>query len=163
MRASGPDPAQLARHLRQQGELAGPDLFLDGISNAEALELAAAARIPLQRGVAPASPATAPSGPSGARETAPDYEGLRSEALACTRCDLSRTRKKVVFSDGDPNARVIVVGEAPGAREDETGKAFVGPAGKLLDLLLATVALSREDSAYICNVLKCRPPGNRNP
>ncbi|MGW8267337.1 MAG: uracil-DNA glycosylase, partial [Longimicrobiales bacterium] len=73
------------------------------------------------------------------------------------------TRKKVFFSDGDPNARVIVVGEAPGAREDETGKAFVGPAGKLLDLLLATVGLSREDSAYICNVLKCRPPGNRNP
>jgi len=86
-----------------------------------------------------------------------------SEALACTRCDLSRTRKQVVFSDGNPRARLIVVGEAPGAREDETGQAFVGPAGKLLDLLLATVGLSREDSVYICNVLKCRPPGNRNP
>jgi DNA polymerase len=57
----------------------------------------------------------------------------------------------------------MVVGEAPGAQEDKTGRAFVGPAGKLLDLLLASVELSREDSAYICNVLKCRPPGNRNP
>jgi DNA polymerase len=57
----------------------------------------------------------------------------------------------------------MVVGEAPGAHEDKTGLAFVGPAGKLLDLLLAAVDLSRESSAYICNVLKCRPPGNRNP
>jgi DNA polymerase len=57
----------------------------------------------------------------------------------------------------------MVVGEAPGAREDETGRAFVGPAGKFLDLLLASVGLSREASVYICNVLKCRPPGNRNP
>jgi DNA polymerase len=57
----------------------------------------------------------------------------------------------------------MVVGEAPGAQEDKTGKAFVGPAGKLLDLLLASVGLSRKETAYICNVLKCRPPGNRNP
>jgi DNA polymerase len=69
----------------------------------------------------------------------------------------------VVFSDGNPNARLMVVGEAPGAKEDQTGKAFVGPAGKFLDLLLASVGLDRETSAYICNVLKCRPPGNRNP
>ncbi len=57
----------------------------------------------------------------------------------------------------------MVVGEAPGAQEDKTGLAFVGPAGKLLDLLLASVDFSRKASAYICNVLKCRPPGNRNP
>jgi len=57
----------------------------------------------------------------------------------------------------------MVVGEAPGAKEDQTGRAFVGPAGKLLDLLLGAVGLSRETSVYICNVLKCRPPGNRNP
>jgi DNA polymerase len=57
----------------------------------------------------------------------------------------------------------MVVGEAPGAREDQTGRAFVGPAGKLLDLLLGSVDLSRDSSVYICNVLKCRPPGNRNP
>ena len=57
----------------------------------------------------------------------------------------------------------MVVGEAPGAKEDQTGRAFVGPAGKLLDLLLGAVGLGRETSVYICNVLKCRPPGNRNP
>jgi DNA polymerase len=91
------------------------------------------------------------------------YDALRDEALSCTKCSLSRTRTQVVFSDGNPEARLMVVGEAPGAREDETGLAFVGPAGKLLDLLLASVDLSRETSAYICNVLKCRPPGNRNP
>ena len=92
-----------------------------------------------------------------------DYDALRDLALGCTRCDLSRTRTQVVFSDGPPDARLMVVGEAPGANEDETGLPFVGAAGKYLDLLLATVGLSREDSVYIANVLKCRPPGNRNP
>jgi DNA polymerase len=69
----------------------------------------------------------------------------------------------VVFSDGVPDARLVVVGEAPGANEDASGLPFVGAAGKYLDLLLGTVGLSREDSVYICNVLKCRPPGNRDP
>lgn len=91
------------------------------------------------------------------------YEAVRELALACTRCRLAEGRTQVVFSDGPPNARVMVVGEAPGANEDETGRPFVGAAGKYLDLLLATVGLSREESVYICNVLKCRPPGNRNP
>jgi len=68
-----------------------------------------------------------------------------------------------VFSDGTSKARVMVVGEAPGKKEDETGRPFVGPAGKLLDLFLMTIDLSRSESVYICNVIKCRPPGNRNP
>ena len=92
-----------------------------------------------------------------------DYQVLREDALSCTRCRLSETRTQVVFSDGNPNARLVVVGEAPGANEERTGLPFVGQAGKLLDLLLAAVGLSRKDSVYICNVLKCRPPGNRNP
>jgi DNA polymerase len=92
-----------------------------------------------------------------------DYDTLREEALGCTRCALAGTRTNVVFSDGSPDARVMVVGEAPGANEDRTGLPFVGAAGKLLDLMLASVDLSREESVYICNVLKCRPPGNRNP
>jgi DNA polymerase len=70
---------------------------------------------------------------------------------------------QVVFSDGNRDARLMVVGEAPGAQEDRTGLPFVGPAGKLLDLLLATIGLSRAESVYICNVIKCRPPENRNP
>lgn len=84
-------------------------------------------------------------------------------ALACTRCRLADGRKHVVFADGPPKARLVVVGEAPGADEDATGIPFVGQAGKLLDLMLASVGLSRAESAYICNLLKCRPPGNRNP
>ncbi len=92
-----------------------------------------------------------------------DYETLRETALSCTRCRLAEGRRHVVFSDGNPSARLMVVGEAPGAQEDATGLPFVGQAGKLLDLMLASVSLSRRDSVYICNVLKCRPPGNRNP
>jgi len=76
---------------------------------------------------------------------------------------LAEGRKHVVFADGNPKASLIVVGEAPGAEEDATGLPFVGQAGKLLDLMLASVGLSRVESAYICNLLKCRPPGNRNP
>ena len=76
---------------------------------------------------------------------------------------MAQTRTQVVFSDGAVDARLVVVGEAPGANEDATGLPFVGAAGQFLDLLLATVDLSREDSVYIANVLKCRPPGNRNP
>lgn len=95
--------------------------------------------------------------------SAMEYDALRDAAMACTRCGLAETRTSVVFSDGNPEARLVVVGEAPGANEDRTGLPFVGAAGKLLDLMLASVDLSREDSVYICNVLKCRPPGNRNP
>ncbi len=92
-----------------------------------------------------------------------DYQELKAVAEGCQLCGLSKTRTNVVFSDGSPKAGVMVVGEAPGSNEDRTGLPFVGRAGKLLDLLLASVNLSREDSVYICNVLKCRPPGNRNP
>jgi DNA polymerase len=91
------------------------------------------------------------------------YDELRELAMGCTRCGLAATRENVVFSDGNPNARLVVVGEAPGANEDATGLPFVGQAGQLLDLMLASVDLSRKESVYICNVLKCRPPANRNP
>ena len=101
--------------------------------------------------------------PTGGEAGASTYEELRREAVACTRCRLADGRSQVVFSDGNPAARVMVVGEAPGANEDRTGLPFVGAAGKLLDLLLAAVELSRKDSVYICNVIKCRPPENRNP
>ena len=92
-----------------------------------------------------------------------DYDALRELALGCTRCRLSETRNQVVFADGSPDARLMVVGEAPGANEDASGLPFVGQAGRFLDLLLACVGLSREESVYIANVLKCRPPGNRDP
>jgi DNA polymerase len=80
----------------------------------------------------------------------------------CQKCPLGRTRTKFVFGDGNPHARIVFVGEAPGGEEDRTGIPFVGKAGKLLDELLAEVGLSRQH-VYICNTLKCRPPNNRDP
>jgi len=87
---------------------------------------------------------------------------LAAEAQDCTRCRLSEGRTHVVFGDGSANAEVVVVGEAPGQEEDRQGLPFVGRAGKLLDLLLQSAGYPRE-RVYICNVLKCRPPQNRNP
>jgi DNA polymerase len=90
------------------------------------------------------------------------YDEMAADALSCTRCDLCQTRKNVVLCDGPPTARIMVVGEAPGATEDETGKPFVGRAGKLLIELFGRIGIARED-IYIANVLKCRPPENRDP
>ena len=92
----------------------------------------------------------------------PDLARLRAVADACRRCQLHETRSRPVFADGTSEARVMCVGEAPGRREDETGLPFVGRAGQLLDRLLTAVGLGR-DRVFICNVLKCRPPENRNP
>ena len=90
------------------------------------------------------------------------WETLRQECLACRRCGLADTRTQVVFGVGDPQAEVLFIGEAPGAREDEQGEPFVGRAGKLLDDMLAMIGLSREH-IYITNSVKCRPPENRDP
>ena len=86
----------------------------------------------------------------------------RDETLGCTRCPLSATRTQVVFGSGDSNAELMFVGEAPGFHEDQQGVPFVGQAGQLLEKLLNGIGLSRTD-VYIANVLKCRPPGNRDP
>jgi len=83
-------------------------------------------------------------------------------AAGCTRCALAATRTQVVFGSGSPTADLMFVGEAPGFHEDKLGVPFVGAAGKLLDKLLAGIGLARED-VYVANVLKCRPPGNRDP
>ena len=85
-----------------------------------------------------------------------------TETAACSRCRLAQGRTQVVFGVGDPNADLMFVGEAPGFHEDQQGYPFVGQAGKLLDRLLEGIGLSR-DLVYIANVLKCRPPGNRDP
>jgi DNA polymerase len=89
-------------------------------------------------------------------------EALKARALVCTRCALSETRTQVVFGVGDPQARLMLVGEAPGKNEDLQGEPFVGAAGQLLDSLLGEIGI-RRDQVYIANVLKCRPPGNRDP
>ena len=88
---------------------------------------------------------------------------LKAEVSGCTKCGLHKTRTQTVFGVGDELADWLLVGEAPGAEEDRLGEPFVGQAGRLLDNMLAAIDLSREKNVYICNVLKCRPPGNRNP
>jgi len=87
---------------------------------------------------------------------------FRDEVSGCTRCALAQGRTQVVFGAGNPAAELMFVGEAPGFHEDKQGVPFVGQAGKLLEKLLAGIGLARDD-VYICNVLKCRPPGNRDP
>jgi DNA polymerase len=91
-----------------------------------------------------------------------DFDALRTDALACTKCPLAETRTQVVFGSGDPHAALMFVGEGPGAEEDRQGLPFVGRAGRLLTRLIADVGLTRDD-VYIANVVKCRPPGNRDP
>lgn len=91
-----------------------------------------------------------------------ELEKVREKCLSCQKCPLGRTRTNLVFSDGTPNPKLMLIGEAPGYNEDMQGKPFVGKAGQLLDKIFASVGFSRKD-IYICNTLKCRPPENRNP
>jgi len=89
-------------------------------------------------------------------------EELRALIGDCKRCRLHRGRRHIVFGEGDPHARLVFIGEGPGRQEDRTGKPFVGHAGELLTRIIAAMGL-RRDQVYICNVVKCRPPGNRDP
>src|SRR5205085_1294718 len=88
---------------------------------------------------------------------------IKQAVPACTACGLHKSRTQTVFGVGDENADWMLIGEAPGAEEDRLGEPFVGQAGKLLDNMLAAIGLNRSENVYIANVLKCRPPGNRNP
>jgi len=102
----------------------------------------------------------APTGP--AILPAEGLKALREDLGDCQRCKLAGGRKTIVFGQGSPQARLMFVGEAPGAEEDEQGLAFVGKAGQLLTRIIEAIGLRRED-VFIANVIKCRPPGNRNP
>ena len=92
-----------------------------------------------------------------------ELEVVREKCLSCEKCALCKTRTNLVFSDGVPNPKLMLIGEAPGYNEDMQGKPFVGKAGQLLDRIFASVGLSRKEHVYICNTIKCRPPENRNP
>ena len=92
-----------------------------------------------------------------------DLQTLQQECLACRRCGLCETRTHVVFGQGVPSAEILFVGEGPGASEDELGQPFVGRSGQLLDHYLEAVDLSRTKNIYIANIVKCRPPQNRDP
>ncbi len=149
------DARALAALLRARMDIEGPGMFVP--PGERAALMAQASR--LGSGGSPVSAGVGPVADIGSIDS---IDALRGIAETCTRCSLHESRRTVVFADGPDRARVMCVGEAPGAREDETGVPFVGRAGQLLDRLLVSVGLSRED-VYIANVLKCRPPGNRNP
>ncbi len=117
----------------------------------------------------PPSPESAPRkrrGPEWMED--PSYyaetlENIQNEVLRCAKCRLAQNRTYTAFGEGVLNPPVLVVGEGPGAEEDKLGRPFVGPAGKLLDRMLAAVNLDREKNCYITNIVKCRPPMNRDP
>ena len=90
-------------------------------------------------------------------------EKLKTECFTCQRCELYKYRTNIVFAEGNPTSKIMLIGEAPGENEDLQGKPFVGRSGQLLDKILESVGLSRKTNVYICNTIKCRPPNNRNP
>ena len=91
------------------------------------------------------------------------WETLKTECLACRNCELCETRHNVVFGVGKTDAKVMFIGEGPGENEDLQGEPFVGRGGQLLDKYLAHIDLSRDENIYIANIVKCRPPKNRDP
>jgi uracil-DNA glycosylase len=147
----------LRRYLVQRAELGETELILDRLDPRGLRALLAPSS-----GAARAPAVEAPPAVVLPPIQLESLDDLRVVATGCTACRLCETRTTVVFGEGNPHADLLVVGEAPGADEDRTGRPFVGRAGKLLDLLLAAVGFARAE-VYICNVLKCRPPGNRNP
>lgn len=141
----------ILEYLRQRVELGEKELYLDTLTAEEFVRL-------LNR---PATKASAPSVHNPPTDNN-RLTVLQAAAKACRACSLGATATQNVFARGNPNSEIVVVGEAPGEEEDKTGLPFVGRGGRLLDLMLAAVGYPR-DSVYICNTLKCRPPGNRNP
>lgn len=108
--------------------------------------------------------ADAPAAPAGVRQASTmTLEGIRAEIGDCTRCKLYQGRTNIVFGEGDPQAAVLFVGEGPGFEEDQQGRPFVGAAGQLLTDIIEKGMKIKRAEVYICNIVKCRPPGNRNP
>jgi uracil-DNA glycosylase family 4 len=144
-----------------------------GAEEPEAPALAEPLRAPAARATAPetrapaaAAPTSAARAPVSAYQRGPlanDWDGLRTQIAGCTACEqLCRTRTQTVFGVGNTKAEWLIIGEAPGAEEDRQGEPFVGRAGQLLNAMLLAIGLPRE-TVYIANILKCRPPGNRDP
>lgn len=149
---SAPEPVAVAPVRESQAEPFVPEP-LPVISTIEESE------IPPRKPFPPAPPV----GPAvAAKNRVAALQAIRDEIGDCTRCPLSEKRNKIVFADGDPNARLLFVGEGPGADEDAQGLPFVGRAGQLLNNMIGAMGLSREQ-VYIANIVKCRPPQNRVP
>lgn len=170
----------VAERLRAWSEFLteeGLELWCD--ARAAAVNASSAAPLEPAQKVAPAPPAALPNSPetfepgpstvpTPALASAPTPPGrelldaIREDLGDCRRCKLSGGRTRLVFGEGNPEARLMFVGEGPGADEDRSGRPFVGAAGQLLDKMIAAMGLRRED-VYIANVVKCRPPQNRDP
>ena len=116
-----------------------------------------------RRDAAATLPAQAVDGEPAVARRWTDWDALTRAVASCTACKLQQTRTQGVLGVGDRHAEWLIIGEAPGADEDRQGEPFVGQAGKLLDAMLAAIGLKRGENVYITNVLKSRPPGNRNP
>ncbi|BAK78034.1 phage SPO1 DNA polymerase domain protein [Pseudogulbenkiania sp. NH8B] len=145
-------------------------------ATAETAPVPVAAAVPVPTAVQAATSAPAPAAPVPAvltEQAAPSlptpakpvlsWDELEQTVARCSHCRLCETRTQTVFGRGNPQARWLIIGEAPGEQEDKQGKPFVGRAGQLLDNMLAAIGLDSNHDVYIANVLKCRPPGNRNP
>lgn len=146
---------EIADFLQQYKNVYGPSVYLEGewaeqqeIKTTPALQPKQAPK-PIQR-----RPVL--------KQRSPELQACYDEIKDCTACDLSKSRKNFVFGYGHPQAKIMLIGEAPGREEDETGIPFVGAAGKLLDKMLQAIGIVRDD-VFIANVLKCRPPQNRDP
>ena len=151
--------AQYNDHLSQLGvEIYVPRAQETGSADAVPAPVASAVLRPAQVREADAGAPTVPA----LDTTQLDWPALQQTVAACTRCVLHKTRTQTVFGVGNRNAEWLVIGEAPGAEEDARGEPFVGRAGQLLNSMLGAIGLAREQ-VFIANILKCRPPGNRDP
>ncbi|HEX3526059.1 MAG TPA: uracil-DNA glycosylase [Thermoanaerobaculia bacterium] len=149
----------LAELLAYLGEIGYGDIYVRAAAHAAPDLVVPAAPSPVQP-VQPVQRASAKT--PDAEERAAQLAALAATVAGCTRCRLSEGRNKVVFGSGNPNAELMLIGEGPGAEEDRQGLPFVGPAGELLTKIIQAIDLQRDD-IYIANVVKCRPPGNRDP
>lgn len=152
------EPARGASPARTGAAAASPP------ATRPARRLPRAADMPAGAAPLPAPPRASP--PRASLPVSSDREALDAVRLDlgdCTRCGLHRGRHEIVFGAGNPDADIVFVGEGPGAEEDRTGQPFVGAAGQLLDRIIENVLRLSRDDVYICNVVKCRPPGNRDP
>lgn len=162
----------LERYFSQRADLGLVEVYLEGRSADELVTALRQARLAEgPSGIEGRGPAVEteaekhsarPAAPGPAAGGDDDFDRLKAEVMGCTLCRLAESRRTVVFGEGDRCADLLIVGEAPGGEEDRTGRPFVGPAGKLLDKMLRAIGFEREE-VFICNVLKCRPPGNRDP
>ena len=157
--AAQPEPVQAAGALAPEAELPGRAPEASPVSAPPQTASQEDQPIPPRKPF-PAAPQIAASVPPAEREAA--LQLIREEIGECTRCALHAGRNKLVFGDGDAQARLMFVGEGPGADEDAQGIPFVGRAGQLLNNMISAMGLKREE-VYIANVVKCRPPGNRTP